>query len=372
MVTGFRQVGKSTLIKYIFDNLKTDNKIFLDLESPVNQKIFQKENYEAVLTELRKLGLKIGEDRSYVFLDEIQFVKNLPSVVKYLFDHYQIKFILTGSSSFYLKNLFTESLAGRKFIFELYSLDFEEFLWFKGERLSLESNYHFLRHFYDEYMEFGGLPGVVLEKNKDDKNLRLDEILGSYFNIDVVNLSSFRDVKNLKSLLFLLSTRVASRLDVGKLAQSLAVSRQTIYNYLEFFEKTYLISLVPVFSSSPEVKIRKIPKLYFHDSGILNRIGKISLDQLFENTVFHQLYMKNYFLKPSLLEPRIFYFHKKTGAEIDFIVENYGYEVKLTATPSDVSRFNRFGQRIGLSKVNIISLEKVKKQSGVIYPFEIV
>ncbi|MFN4213135.1 MAG: ATP-binding protein, partial [Microgenomates group bacterium] len=182
IITGFRRVGKSTLIKYIFDNLKTNNKIFLDLESPVNQRIFKKENYEAIISELKNLGLRINRERAYVFLDEVQYLKNIPSVVKYLFDHYQIKFIMTGSSSFYLKNLFTESLAGRKFLFELYPLDFEEFLWFKGEKLSLASDYHFLRHFYDEYMEFGGLPGVVLENNRDDKNLRLDEVLGSYFN----------------------------------------------------------------------------------------------------------------------------------------------------------------------------------------------
>ncbi len=298
VITGFRRVGKSTLIKHIFDNLKTDNKIFLDLESPVNQKIFKEENYEAIITEFKSLGLKLEKGRPYVFLDEIQYLKNIPSIVKYLFDHYRIKFIMTSSSSFYLKNLFSESLAGRKFIFELYPLDFEEFLWFKGEKLSLDADYHFLRHFYDEYMEFGGLPGVVLESNKNDKNLRLDEVLGSYFNIDVVNLSSFREVKNLKSLLFLLSLRAGSRLDVGKLSQELGVSRQTIYNYLEFFEKTYLISLVPVYTRSTDVKERKIPKLYFHDSGILNRVGKASLGQLLENTTFHQLFTKNYFQNP--------------------------------------------------------------------------
>jgi predicted AAA+ superfamily ATPase len=65
-------------------------------------------------------------------LDEIQYVPNVPSVVKYLYDSQQIKFILTGSRSYYLKHFFTESLAGRKIIFEMFPLSFGEFLTFKG------------------------------------------------------------------------------------------------------------------------------------------------------------------------------------------------------------------------------------------------
>ena len=162
VLTGFRRVGKSTLVKHIFDHLETDNKVFLDMESPVSQKIFQEENYDAIATRLSKLGITMKGRVPYVFMDEIQYVREIPSIVKYLFDHYRIKFVLTGSSSFYLKHHFTESLAGRKFLFELMPLDFEEFLWFKGEKLSLDADYDLLRHLYDEFMQFGGLPGVVL------------------------------------------------------------------------------------------------------------------------------------------------------------------------------------------------------------------
>ena len=113
VVTGMRRVGKTTLLLHILNNLKSKNKIFLDLENPLNQRYFEEPNYERILDAFRFLGLNIKE-RGYVFLDEIQFIKNLPSVVKYLSDHYKIKFILSGSSSFYIKNLFSESLSGRK------------------------------------------------------------------------------------------------------------------------------------------------------------------------------------------------------------------------------------------------------------------
>jgi hypothetical protein len=58
-----------------------------------------------------------------VALDEVQYAPNLSSVVKYLYDAYGIKFLLTGSGSFYLKNCFSESLSGRKVIYEMYPRD---------------------------------------------------------------------------------------------------------------------------------------------------------------------------------------------------------------------------------------------------------
>src|SRR3989338_7491348 len=81
-----------------------------------------------VITGMRRVG-KTTILRM-IFIEEMQIKPDITKVVKYLYDHYNVKFFLTGSSSFYLKNLFPESLAGRKVIFELYPLDFEEFLLF--------------------------------------------------------------------------------------------------------------------------------------------------------------------------------------------------------------------------------------------------
>src|SRR3989338_2586610 len=77
------------------------------MESPVNQRAFTNDNYENIKAYLGSLGIDFTK-RFYVFLDEIQNVRNLPSAVKYLYDHNEIKFYLIGSSSFYLKNWFSE------------------------------------------------------------------------------------------------------------------------------------------------------------------------------------------------------------------------------------------------------------------------
>jgi len=373
VITGFRRVGKTLALQHIFDRVNSPNKIFLDLESPVNQKIFQESNYDNIKITLAGLGLNF-KHKSFIFLDEIQNVKTLPSVVKYLFDHNDIKFYLTGSSSFYLKNLFSESLSGRKFIFELYPLDFEEFLWFKDQKISPSAGYDLLSGLYREYLDYGGFPGVVLEGSADRKVLKLDDVLGSYFQIDVKNLAGFRDNDNLKKLLFLLAGRVGSKPEVGKLAESLGVSRQTVYQYLTFFEQTYLIHLVRPVSGSRDVQIKVMPKLYFCDTGILNRIGQISPGQLFENKIFNQLFIRqNYRLGAAdYLKDKVNYYQEKSGAEIDFVVGKTGYEVKLTAGESNVRKLHKIAARAGISQAKVVSLNRVSRPSSdIIYPFEL-
>jgi len=125
-----RRTGKTTLLNHMHGKISSQNTLFLDLENTINRKYFEEDNYEKIKSSFEFLGLTFAE-RSYIFLDEIQFVKKLPSIVKYFIDHYKTKFFLTGSASFYLKNLFTESLAGRKVIFELFPLTFREFVSFK-------------------------------------------------------------------------------------------------------------------------------------------------------------------------------------------------------------------------------------------------
>ena len=258
IVTGMRRVGKTTLLKQVYDSLNSENKIFLDLENPVNQKYFEEINYEAIKYKFQTLGVDISQ-KSFIFLDEIQNVSNLPSVVKYLIDHYQIKFFLTGSSSFYLKNLFSESLAGRKIIYELFPLDFEEFLLLKESKIIVpekisESIHQAIIPLYKEYIEFGGFPGVVMKTSLEEKREALMDIFSAYFNKEVLNIGGFRNNQAVRDLILLLISRVGSKIDVQKLSTELGITRVTVMGYLAFLEGTYFISLP---RRIPQIKIRK-------------------------------------------------------------------------------------------------------------------
>ena len=131
VLTGMRRVGKTTAARWLLDQVPSSNKLYLDLERLDQRAAFSERNYDLILDFLRNRGIDPTQPAT-IALDEIQYAPNIPSVVKYLHDAYPIKFILTGSSSYYLKNYFTESLAGRKVVFEMFPLSFAEFLDFKG------------------------------------------------------------------------------------------------------------------------------------------------------------------------------------------------------------------------------------------------
>lgn len=354
VITGMRRVGKTTLLKQVYDSLQSNNKIFLDLENPINQKYFSEENYEAIKYTLETLGINLSE-KPYVFLDEIQFAGNIPSVVKYLMDHYHIKFFLTGSSSFYLKNLFSESLAGRKIIYELYPLDFEEFLNFKESKLKIpqkvsETAHQTIIPLYKEYVEFGGFPGVVTKNSIEEKRESLNEIFTTYYNKEVVNIGGFKNNQIVRDLMLLLISRVGSKIDVQKLSSELGVSRITLNEYLAFLQGTYFISLVAPYSTNKDTEIRGAKKVYLCDSGLANILGNTSFGNIFENAIYHQLRSLG----------QVKYYQRKNGIEIDFILdEKRAREVKTKASEHDILRLDKLVKELGLNEGKVISFEYV-------------
>jgi len=288
-----------------------------------------------------------------VALDEIQYAPNLPSVVKYLYDHYGIKFLLTGSSSFYLKHYFSESMAGRKVVYEMFPLGFGEFLDFHGvpyrRRSSLEEMrfdpYEFerLKGYYDEYIAFGGLPEVALEARPEIKREILQDIFSSYVNIDVRVMADFQKIGELQQLLRMLTLRIGNKLDYTKLSQVVGISRPTLREYLEFLERTYIIYRLPAFVGPDKVAALG-KKLYFHDNGIASILAQTGEGALFENAVFNQL--KSY--------GELAYLSKGNEYEVDFVLtrsgeQPVGLEVKYHPVASDDYKLKRIAQKQGFS-----------------------
>jgi len=365
VLTGMRRVGKTTAYRVLFDEIESNNKIFLDIENPLNQKIFEETNYDNVILNLQRLNIS-PKEKSYVFLDEIGAMPQIVKVIKYLFDHYDIKFFVTGSSSFYLKNLFPESLAGRKIIFDLFPLDFEEFLVFKGVKEVFNQSfrqknkdksiitYERLIRLYDEYMEYGGFPQVVLADNIELKNLELEDIFKSYFEKDIQNLADFKNLNAFRDLLLLLLVRTGSRLDITKLASEIGVTRPTVHGYISFLKETYFIDLISVYSKSLDRQVSNSKKFYLCDTGLINRFAKVSEGNLFENSVY--LNLKKY--------GKLSYFQKRTGAEIDFVLDDKGIaiEVKQNAAQQDYNRLRRVGSNLGLSEFYIVTRKFVNRK----------
>lgn len=366
IVTGMRRTGKTTLLHLVFDQIKSKNKLFLDLENPLNRKYFEETNYDRIKVSLEFLGIDFT-GRPFIFLDEIQMVKNLPSVLKYFIDHYHVKFFLTGSASFYLKNLFTESLAGRKYIFELFPLSFREFLLFKESALRIPETaiditrpiYEAIRPLYDEYILFGGFPGVVLKSSAEEKRKALEEIFSSFFQLEILQLGDFRRNDVIRDLMLLLIQRLGSRLDIQRISKELGISRPTLSEYISFLEGTYFIKRIRPFSSGKDTEIRKMPKVYVCDTGLANHLARLDPDSLFENSIFQNLGLKG----------ELNYYQKKGGTEIDFIVDkSQAYEVKVSPQESDVRRLRSMAMDLKLEGFKIVS-KNYSDLENVIYGF---
>jgi predicted AAA+ superfamily ATPase len=353
VLTGMRRTGKTTLLQFIYENINSKNKIFLDLENPLNRRYFEVDNYEQIKMSFEVIGIDFTQ-KAFIFLDEIQFIKNLPSIVKYFADHYQVRFFLTGSASFYMENLFTESLAGRKFIFELFPLSFKEFLTFKEVSLKIPNSsgdvtraiFDTLSPLYEEYMLFGGFPGVVLKSGAEEKRKALEDIFTSFFQLEVLQLGDFRKNEVLRNLMMLLMQRIGSKLDIQKISRELGVSRQTLNEYVAFLEGTYFIKTVRPFSRGRSTEIRKTPKVYICDTGLANHFARLDTGALFENSIFQNL----------RLQGELSYYQKKTGVEIDFILnKENAYEVKTHPYQSDLKKLSALAQELDIRKYKIVS-----------------
>lgn len=353
IITGLRRTGKTTLVKKLLDDSVINNKIYIDLERIDNRDLFSEKNYENIITALSLRGVDFKK-KVTLAIDEVQLLPGIASVIKYLYDNYQIKFVITGSSSYYIKNLFSESLAGRKKVFELNTLSFREFLEFKEINFSLpkdmgrkfiSSEYERLKNFYDEFIRYGGFPEVVLTRKVDDKKDIVNDILSSYINIDIKNLSDIRDQKHLHNLMKMLASRAGTRLDYSKLSSLTGISRPSVYNYLDLLENTFVITRVPVLSKNPDREIVKAPKIFINDNGLLNQLAEVSSGVQFENAVFNQLKFYG----------KLHYYSLKTGKEIDFILKGKtAIEVKETATAQDLSRVKNLAKNIDISDALVV------------------
>ena len=365
VLTGMRRTGKTTLVKQLMEASDIEHKLFFDLEKLEDRDFFDVRNYDLIITRLSEQGIDFSK-KVMICIDEIQLLPNIPSVIKYLYDHYGIKFIVTGSSSYYIKNKFQESMAGRKKIFEIYPLDFGEYLTFNNYKFkgleNIESlnndtiiNEEIQKH-YTDYCTYGGFPEVVLTENISEKKDVLQDILSSYINIDLVQIADIKKLPELRNIIKLLAARIGSKLDISKIANTVNLSRQTVDNYIYLLENTYFIKTIPVYSLNAEREIVKARKVYFLDNGIATQFAELSSGSKFENAIYNQLHHFG----------EVSYYQLKTGPEIDFIIDKkIAFEVKETAQPIDYNRLMNLAKKINIEKGFVLGKNNANFESFV-------
>jgi len=327
LIIGPRQVGKTTLITQIGDELKQNGRKVLSFNLDIE------DDFGLFATQsqfINRLKLEFGNQKGYVFIDEVQRKTDAGKFFKGIYDmQLPYKFILTGSGSVELKEKISESLAGRKQVFEMLPVSFLEFLDYKTEyaysdRLSqfIRGNDPKLFHLFTEYLQFGGYPRIITSDTLERKRVEMQEIYSSYLEKDIIALLKIQKTESFSKLLTLLASQLGNGVNNVELSNTLGLDTDTIKNYLWYLEKTYIVQICTPFYSNIRSELTKTPIVYFRDLGmrnyVQNRFSHFDLNveggHLFENFVLNHL--GNNFAQ---LDPTINYWRTKDGAEVDFI-----------------------------------------------------
>jgi predicted AAA+ superfamily ATPase len=349
VLVGARQVGKTSILYLLMDELKrrgTPEKavLYFDLEDLALLEVFNSGVTEFI-SYLNAKGIDV-QGRNYLFVDGIQYMNDPTHFLKLVADHHKnLKLIVSGSSTLEIRKKFKDSLAGRKVVFEVFPLDFKEFLVFKGEKELAEtvekSDIRHLapdagkkeiparffakelgRHF-NEYLVFGGYPRVALEAEREKKMAYLTDIYQSYVKKDIKDIMRVDNVAAFNNLLKVLALQIGSLVNIAELCNTVKIARETVERYLFLLENTFIIKMVSPFSRNPRKEISKMSKVYFVDTGLRNILirnfndpdERVDAGPLVENSVFSNL-LKN--LSP--LE-EIRFWRTLAGNEVDFVIE---------------------------------------------------
>ncbi len=379
IVTGSRQVWKSSFMKSIQRKLKQKN-IFFNLEDFDILQTFDEtpKNLIKILDE--KFWL---EEKIYVFIDEIQYLKKPSQFLKYIYDEYKnsIKLIVSGSSAFYIDEKFDDSLAGRKKIFYLRPLDFKEFLIFKDEERLWEKIIEFdeltnitknkIYKYLEEFLIFWWYPKVVLERDKEIKKELIWEIVNSYLKKDILE-SKIEMPEKFFKLYKILSNQSWKLINAKELSNTLDISTTSINRYLHVLKKTFHFYEVKPFFQNIRKEITKMPKFYIQDLWIKNYFEKnfnkieyrVDSGSIFETLVFHEIIGKTHL-------DSINFWRTQDKKEIDFIIDKIPYEVKLRY---DWKRINviEYFKRKYFEEWRVITLKKADNSKYLqLYPWEV-
>ncbi|MBI5409552.1 MAG: ATP-binding protein [Nitrospirae bacterium] len=378
---GARQVGKTSILYLLRDHLKAAGEVtyYIDLEDSRFVKILDSGTGEFIKL-LEEEGLRsLPKKKIFVFIDEIQYVSNPSSFLKLIADHHKnLKLIVSGSSSFAIKDKFKDSLVGRTVNFEIFNLSFKEFLAFKQIPFEEKKSYtqkkiEDLKRLFKEYVLYGGYPKIVLTPEVDKKEKYLQQLIDTYVKKDIRDLASIKDIDKFNKLLETLASRSGNLLNVAELSNTTRLAKQTIERYLFIMENTYIIKLLRPFSKNIRSELFKLPKIYFYDTGLmqmlwLKGLQKELIGNVFETGIFVELVKK--YGKDS-----VFYWRTMDKREIDFILKIRNtilpVEVKLNFEQFNPSSINYFRGKYGIRSYNVVSLYGEPKNKFYSYPWQI-
>ncbi len=314
LITGARQVGKSTLCRNLFPDYRFENL----------------ENISSRVAALRDPVAFIENLGSRAIIDEVQNCPELFSQIQCVVDEDKTKrFILTGSCNFTLMKNVCQSMVGRVAVFTLPQFSL-------GELSAGET-----RLPTDTLIQQGFYPGVIAD------GIPAKLFYASYYNTyierDVRDVLRIGNLVKFDTFIRLVASRVGSELNASALSTEVGISSTTISEWISILQASYIVFALPPYFANISKRLTKMPKYYFYDTGLLcyllnidnpqKLVGYPLRGQIFENLVVGEM-MKEAFNRAAT--PNLYFYREHSGREVDVLRMGAdridAYEIKSAST----------------------------------------
>ena len=329
VITGIRRCGKSVILTQIIDELKNngikpDHIIYINFEL----KSFSFIKNDDDLDNYIKSKLK-DKKKYYLFFDEIQNVQSwelaINSFKAELKD--RVSIFITGSNSDLLSGELATHIAGRYVSFKVFPFTFKEVCELKNVN---SKNKYELKELFDNYMLWGGMPQRFMMNDEEQTKIYLFDIYNSIVIKDIIERFKIKDLDLFNRIVEYVVTTPAQIFSAENLVKyfesdNRKVTKNTLYNYLEYMVKALLINKVDRYDLRGKRILNGRYKYYLTDLGlgqVLNTSKKIQLGAYLENIVYNELLSRDYDVKIGTLEE----------GKVDFIATKYNKKVYIQVT----------------------------------------
>ena len=305
IITGMRRCGKSYLFKLIIQELKKrgvneSDILLVDLELP-------KYNYIKTREELDEIVLKFmdtHDNNVYLLFDEIQNVADWEISINSYYELGTADIYIAGSNSKLMSKEFATLLTGRYVSIEMYPFSFNEFLDYKKEfndsPFIINDLNSDLENYFEEYRQYGGIPLTI--SSQIDKELVLNGIYSSIILNDIVERYEIRNIGLFKRVVKFIIENTGNLISANSIynylkQKKLKITKQTVYNYLEYLENAYIISKATKEDLIGKKEIIGSEKFYLLDTGFYKsqlEEKQQNIGHILENIVFIELKRQGY------------------------------------------------------------------------------
>lgn len=314
LITGARQVGKSTLCRNLFPDYRFENL----------------ENISSRVAALRDPVAFIENLGSRAIIDEVQNCPELFSQIQCVVDEDKTKrFILTGSCNFTLMKNACQSMVGRVAVFTLPQFSL-------GELSAGETQLP-----TDTLIQQGFYPGVIADGIP--AKLFYTSYYNTYIERDVRDVLRIGNLVKFDTFIRLVASRVGSELNASALSTEVGISSTTISEWISILQASYIVFALPPYFANISKRLTKMPKYYFYDTGLLcyllnidnpkKLVGYPLRGQIFENLVVGEM-MKEAFNRAAT--PNLYFYREHSGREVDVLRMGAdridAYEIKSAST----------------------------------------